>query len=254
MEKKEKLLVVGFAAFAILVLGVGLLALNNFLNLGGPGGEPAGLEDDEMGHLTMTAFDKQMALKLMDKDSDGKCDECGMPVEMCISSGQLECNMGPDGASKMGLLNSQHAHADWKIYVNGKALDFAGKTHGERMQAGLSVSSFMHVDEGAAAPELPGDVLHMHAKNVPLWLFFESLGMKFGKDCLELSTTPELGADGKYCNGGGKTLKFFVNGQPNDEFEKYVFKDLDKMLISYGDAGEDVRGQLNSITSFAGNH
>ena len=257
MSEKEGWVLYGFVVFAVVVLGIGLLALANILGLNqaSPDDESQATQerDEAMGRLTMTSFDRDMALKLMDKDSDGKCDACGMPVEMCIESGQLECNMGPDGASKMGLLNSQHVHADWKVYVNGKALDLSDKTHGGRMQAGLPVSSFMHVDEGAPAPELPGDVLHMHAKNVPLWLWFESLGMEFSRDCLELSATPKLGAGEKYCNGNGKTLKFYVNGQPNDGFEKYVFRDGDKLLISYGDE-TDLSAQLGSITSFGGRH
>ena len=69
-----------------------------------------------------------------------------------------------------------------------------------------------------------------------------------------MSATPDLGAGGKYCNGGGKTLKFFVNGQPNDGFEKYVFKDSDRLLISYGGQADDLAGQLDSITGFAGRH
>ncbi|MBI2647237.1 hypothetical protein HYW99_02065 [Candidatus Woesearchaeota archaeon] len=96
--------------------------------------------------MTLTSFDKELAVELMDKNGDGRCDVCGMPVEQCIDSGQLECNM--DTNAKIGILGSQHIHADWKIYINGKALDFSDKSHMERMQSNLPVSSFIHVDSG----------------------------------------------------------------------------------------------------------
>ena len=118
----------------------------------------------------------------------------------------------------------------------------------ERMRAGLPVSSFIHVDSGAPAPEQTGEVLHMHATGVPLWIFFESVGMKFDKDCLTLE-------DGKkYCNDAQNSLKFYVNNQLHADYEQYVFKDLDNILISYGAKKENVQPQLAAITNFAGIH
>src|SRR3989338_5863778 len=83
-----------------------------------------------MSRMTLTSFDKQLAKQLMDTNNDGRCDACGMPVEQCIDGGQLECSMVP--GAKMGILGSQHIHADWKVYINCKALDFSDKTHMER--------------------------------------------------------------------------------------------------------------------------
>ena len=201
----------------------------------------------KIGRMSLTPFDVQLAKEFMDKDNDGKCDACGMDVELCIDSGQLQCNM--DSSSTIGILGSQHIHADWKIYIDGKALDLSDKSHMERMRSNLPVSSFIHVDSGAPAPEKTGDVIHMHATGVPLWIFFDSVGMDFNKDCLTLENEEKL------CNDGNKKLRFFVNGKENNEFENYVFKDLDKILISYGnEKGEEIRTQLNSITGFAKIH
>jgi hypothetical protein len=36
-----------------------------------------------------------------------------------------------------------------------------------------------------------------------------------------------------YCNGSSGTVKMFVNGQPNTDFEKYPMKDDDKIEIRY---------------------
>ena len=176
--------------------------------------------------MKLSDFDKELAVNLMDKNSDGKCDSCGMPVEMCIDSGQIECNM--DSKSTIGVLGSAHIHTDWKIYINGKPLDLSGYSHMERMQNRLSVSSFIHVDSGSPAPEKTGDVLHMHATGVPLWIFFKSIEVDL----------PE-------------NMKVYVNGKEISDWKDYVFADLDKILITDDGNLED---QLNSITNFAKDH
>lgn len=199
-----------------------------------------------MSSMSLTSFDVQLAKQLMDKDNDGMCDSCGMPVEMCIDSGELECTMG--SSSGIGKLGTAHIHADWKAYIQGKPIDVSDKAHMDRMRNGLPVSSFIHVDSGSPPPEKTGDVLHMHATEVPLWVFFESVGMKFDKECITLETGEQ------HCNDEKNTLKFYVNGQLNNQYEQYVFKDLDTLLISYGPKDEDVSQQLASITDFAGKH
>ncbi len=180
-----------------------------------------------MSKMSLTPYDKELARQMMDKDGDGKCDVCGMPVEMCIESGQLQCNMDSD--STIGILQSQHIHTDFKVYINEEALDFTGKDHMAGMKSGSSVSSFIHVDSGAPAPEKTGDVLHMHATGVPLWIFFESIELEL----------PEA-------------TKVYVNGELNSGGLNYVFNDLDKILITDGKG--DLQEQLNSVTDFAGNH
>ena len=50
-------------------------------------------------------------------------DSCGMDVDLCIQTGQLQCNMV--SGSTIGILDSEHIHADWKVYINNKVLDFS---------------------------------------------------------------------------------------------------------------------------------
>lgn len=176
--------------------------------------------------MSLSSFDAGLAIQFMDKNGDGMCDVCGMPVEMCIDSGQLQCNM--DSKSAIGVLGSQHVHADWKIYLKGKAIDLSDKSHMERMRSGQPVSSFIHVDSGAPVPERTGDVLHMHATGVPLWIFFSSIGLEL----------PDV--------------KVYVNEKEIQNYQNYVFKDLDKILITDGIGNLDE--QLASITGFAKNH
>ncbi len=179
------------------------------------------------GRMSLTPYDKELAREMMDKDDDGKCDVCGMPVEMCMDSGQMQCNM--DSKSTIGVLGSQHIHADWKVYIDGKTIDFSEYSHMERMQQGLTVSSFIHVDSGAPAPEKTGDVLHMHATGVPLWIFFDSIGLDLPGE-----------------------MKFYVNGKEISDYENYAFNDLDKILITDGQG--DINQQLDSVTDFAQTH
>ena len=220
-----------FAVLFVLV-SAGLFISNQYLGNQSNQNQVTGLQSaNQMGEkqsrMSLSSFDRETAIKLMDKNGDGKCDACGMPVEMCIDSGQMECNM--DSKSTIGVLGSQHIHADWKIYLNGKAVDLSEYSHMERMQKNLPVSSFIHADSGSPSPEKTGDVSHMHATGVPLWIFFKSIG-------LELPSG----------------VKMYVNGKEIADFQNYVFKDLDKILITDGNG--DLTQQLNSITDFAKDH
>jgi hypothetical protein len=185
----------------------------------------------------MTEFDIQLARKLMDKDNDGRCDFCPMDLNLCIDSGMLECTMNPK--AKIGLLDSDHIHADFKVYLNGEMVDFNQKKY-------FVKSAFAHV-ESEENNEETGNVLHIHAKGVPLWLFFESLRMQFSSECFKLE-------DAQFCNNDNSKLRVFVNGAENNQFGDYVPKSLDKILITYGIRGNEVKKQINSITDYAKNH
>ena len=249
--KKAEIDVTAILLISILVIAVGLLiyTIPSAIDLFKSKSEQqiSANTPARMSRMALTSFDKQLARQLMDANNDGRCDACGMPVEQCIDGGQLECSMVP--GAKIGILGTQHIHADWKVYINGKSLDFSDKTHMERMQGNLPVSSFIHVDSGAPSPEKAGDVLHMHSTGIPLWIFFNSIGVDFNKDCITLEDKK------KFCTGGNKKLKFFVNGKESNEFENYAFNDLDKILISYGEESEEkIINQLAEITDFAKLH
>ncbi|MBS3051953.1 MAG: hypothetical protein J4428_01090 [Candidatus Aenigmarchaeota archaeon] len=238
----EKYVLYGFLVFALVIIAIAIFSTYRLLS---SQNKQVDNSPKKPSLIKMTPYDRELAIKFMDKNNDGKCDVCGMPVDMCISSGQLQCNM--DSRSTIGILGSQHIHADWKVYINGEQIDFSDKSHMDRMKKESSVSNFIHVDSGNPLPEKNGDVLHMHATGVPLWIFFDSINMDLSKDCLVLDNGK------KFCNDDKNTLKFYVNGKPDDQYENYVFKGLDKILISYGNE-TDLTQQLNSITDFTKNH
>ncbi len=180
---------------------------------------------DHFGAGGFTEYDLVLAKELMDKDGDGKCDVCGMDIDFCIESGQLQCNMGgKTDKLNIGVLDKtkqkHHYHADLKIYINGEKIDVAQEKY-------FVKSRFMHIENDVQGDT--GKVLHMHATGVPLWIFFDSMRMEF----------PE-------------SIKVYVNNELNPERLDYVFNDFDKILITDGKG--DLQEQLNSVTSFSQNH
>ncbi len=191
-----------------------------------------------MSKMKLTLFDVALAKERMDKNGDGRCDSCGMDVQQCIDSGELDCNMGKKNPQSIGILDSQHIHADIKIYINGQALTLAKPEN-------FMKSSFMHIDNHQNQDDA-NSLLHMHATKVPLWLFFRSISINLSKDSLTLT-------DGQILkNENGNTLKFYLNGNKVDELAEYVFQPSDKLLISYGPENDpNINQQISSVTNFA---
>ena len=232
--KIGKIDVISIFLIIVLIIGAGLFifSLTNLFSAKSNQVNPGNPQMKKASGMSLTPFDREIGKEIMDQNHDGRCDVCGMPVEQCLDSGQIECNMGSN--SKIGILGSQHGHANFKVYIDGKPLDFADNKY-------YMKSSFLHLDDNPNKEEA-SSVLHMHATGVPLWIFFKSIGMDFNNDCITLENKQ------KFCNNGDKKLKFFVNGRENNEFGNYAFKDSDKILISYGNENqEQIQNQLNSI-------
>lgn len=144
----------------------------------------------------------------------------------------LTSSSNPGG---LGTPGSTHIHMDWKMYINGKPIDFSVSKYQKP-----HINQHVHMEGGN------GDVIHVHATGVTMGFFLNSIVLKLDKDCLLMDTGES------YCNSGDKTLKFYVNGKPNSELDKYILKNLDKILVSYGNDSEDViKQQLASITDKA---
>lgn len=147
---------------------------------------------------------------------------------------------GISNPNQIGPLGSTHIHADFALFLDGREITPLSPQYFVR-------SRYAHVEEGPGA----GTVIHMHARNVPLSLFFNSLSMKFDSNCFVTDTNE------KFCNEGNKTLKMYVKHkdgewEQNFEYEKYIYKDLDKILISYGDETlEELQAQMDAVTDFS---
>lgn len=126
-----------------------------------------------------------------------------------------------------------HAHADFKVYLNGDAYNFSQERYMEKLEA-------IHIHD------MNGEMIHMHERGAELGDFFSSMGMSFNSSCFVLDDGTE------YCSGGDKTLRMYVNGKPNNEYGKYQIHDLDRILITYGSESEDaISQQMASVSDTA---
>lgn len=222
-RKKSKIDVVAILLVLMLVVLVGVLISSIFstIEIFKMPKKESNAMPQKASRMSLTGFDREFARQLMDQNNDGRCDICGMPIEQCIDSGQLECSM--DTNAKIGILGSQHIHADFKVFISGKEIDFADKKH-------YMKSSFIHLDDSQNKQDASG-VLHMHATGVPLWLFFKSLGIEIPN-----------------------TMNLYVNGKLNPDGLDYMFKDLDKLLLTDATDQATINQQLSTITDYAKQH
>jgi hypothetical protein len=146
-------------------------------------------------------------------------------------------------SSSIGPVGSTHIHADIAIWLDGQQFTpFPRKYWIEHTR-----NQFVHIESGPGE----GYVIHIHATNLPLGFFFKSLGWELTDTALKLD-------DGRvFANSGDKTLKVYVKSVGGDwrlqtDAANYVMKDLDKILITYGNETEEqIKLQQNSVTDFA---
>ncbi len=128
-----------------------------------------------------------------------------------------------------------HAHADFKVVLDGKIMDFNKTEYMSTPYKTLSERTHLH--------DFNPYLFHMHSEDVTLGEFFGTLGMDLNADCFFDGTA-------NYCTGNGKTLQLYVNGKENKQFGTYRPADLDKILIYYGE-GAPSSEMLSSLTSWA---
>ena len=137
-------------------------------------------------------------------------------VAIIAGAGYLAYSAASAGP-RIGPLNSAHEHADWAMYINGRSVVLNASKYQHK-------SDYVHMESGTQA-------IHMHAINVPIGYFLESISMKI--------TQTSLTVDGvTYNNEGDKKVRMFVNGKENFEYDKYILKTRDKVLIVYGNEND----------------
>ncbi len=129
---------------------------------------------------------------------------------------------------KIGVVGSAHEHANFMVFINGEEINFAFPQY-------MVKAREVHIEN------MNGVTIHTHATGITIGYFFNTLGFKFDDKCF-ITDKKE-----KFCNEEGKTLKFYVNGVENYEYEDYEIKNDDKYLISYGDISEDISEQFNVL-------
>jgi protein-disulfide isomerase len=131
-----------------------------------------------------------------------------------------------------------HIHVNFKVYVEGKPIDFTLAKY-ESTQTN-PLNPFVHLHDGN------GDIIHFHKQGVTMGDFFKSLGMSLSSTCF----SPSIGL--QYCGNSDGTLKMFVNGKANTQFDAYVPQDLDRILISFGsESAAQLGSQVNAVADTA---
>jgi protein-disulfide isomerase len=113
-----------------------------------------------------------------------------------------------------------HAHINLKVLVNGKPVDFSQDKY--QSKEGKELDQNIHFHDGV------GDIVHIHKQAVKIGELFNSLAMSFDKSCISIDEK------NKYCSDSTKKLRMYVNGTENTDLGDYEPKDLDRILITYG--------------------
>ncbi|MBI4895620.1 MAG: hypothetical protein HY831_03960 [Candidatus Aenigmarchaeota archaeon] len=128
-----------------------------------------------------------------------------------------------------------HLHSDFKVYLNGQAYNFTSEKY-------MSMEGH-HLSERTHLHDMNGDIIHIHAAGVSLGEFFNSSDIKFNSTCFVLNNGTS------YCNSDNSKIKLYVNGIENIQMEKYNLKDLDRILITYGnESSEQIKSQIDGVT------
>lgn len=139
-----------------------------------------------------------------------------------------------------------HFHANFALYVDGERVDLSGDEYMEDVTAcamGETVLPRARVHLHNNDP----DVVHVHHEGVTWGHLFANLGMGVGKKYI-------ANRDGAVLTeGGGRTLKFVLNGRPQFAIHNELVRPGDRLLVSYGGESEAVavRDQFPGVAADA---
>ncbi|MEE8194436.1 MAG: hypothetical protein V3T73_02915 [Dehalococcoidales bacterium] len=123
----------------------------------------------------------------------------------------LATRLGGDIISNQGI----HWHPELSITILGQEQvipDNVGRANGEHPIHTHEEDNIIHLEFGGSVKK----------DDIRLGRFFEIWNRQFNQDCIFTN-----------CNGDEGTVKMFVNGEPNFEFENYVMRDEDKIAIIF---------------------
>ena len=146
---------------------------------------------------------------------------------------ELSSTVTPKGMPPgSGPLGGIHIHAGVLVMIYGQQFDFTSTAYQLK-------SPYIHFEKDN------GETVHMHAANVTMGFLFGTLKIGLDDKCY---TFPDAR---KFCTNDKYTLKFYVNHHQVPDLANYVFKDQDRMLISYGDENEtQINSQLARVDGF----
>jgi len=128
---------------------------------------------------------------------------------LLIGYGLFSVISGP----QIGPVGSTHEHLDILVYINGEPLDLNQSRYAMK-------SGYGHIHGGE------GDIMHLHAINIPLSWFMESIDLSITLDSINVHGM-------EYSTDENNVFLMFVNGDTITNVD-YVLTDEDKILIYYG--------------------
>ena len=117
--------------------------------------------------------------------------------------------------------------AKLKVYINNKEVNLS------ELDSQFRAGYFWDMGREAISIYEPG---------ITIGEFLNTVDVGFNATCIGI---PEMR---QYCQACNRPFRFYVNGMPNDRFDKYALKNSDRILISYGYG--DVDKQLESMNIF----
>ena len=160
----------------------------------------------------------------------------GVVAVLAISSYnfyELSTQVTPKGVPPgAGHINGIHVHAGLLTMIYGQQFDYSSIQYQIK-------SPYIRFEKDN------GETVHMHASNVTLGFLFDSLKIGLTDKCF---TFPD---NRPFCTNDKYTLKFFINHHQVPNIRNYVFKDNDRILISFGNENETrINEQLARVDSF----
>lgn len=160
----------------------------------------------------------------------------GIVAVLAISSYnfyELSTHVTPQGVPPgAGPLGGIHVHAGLLTMIYDQQFDYSSPAYQLK-------SPYIHFEKDN------GETLHLHAANVTLGFLYDTLKIGLDDKCF---TFPDKRA---FCTNDKYTLKFYINHHQVPDIRSYVFKDNDRILISYGNENEtQISNQLARVDSF----
>jgi hypothetical protein len=135
----------------------------------------------------------------------------------------------PPGSGPLGAI---HIHAGLLTMIYGQQFDYSSTAYQIK-------SPYISFQKGN------GETVHMMAANVTMGFLFDTLHIGLDDKCF---TFPDKRA---FCTNDKYTLKFYVNHHQVPDLKNYVFKDHDRLLVSYGNDNEtQINSQLERLDGF----
>ena len=132
---------------------------------------------------------------------------------------------------QIGPVGSTHEHLDILVYIDGEPLDLNQTRYAMK-------SGYGHIHGGE------GDIMHLHAINIPLSWFMESIDLSITLDSINVHGM-------EYSADENNVFLMFVNGDPITDVD-YVLIDEDRILVYYGSGSNtDIDRALSLVSNRA---